>query len=124
MLYLKRIKMALIELEEMEFHAFHGCFKEERIVGNSFIVNISFEAKTDIAELSDNINDTINYQIIYSIIKEEMAIPSHLLEHVCKRILDRIKKQFSEIETARVKVSKMNPPLGGKMRSVSVSLNY
>ena len=29
--------MALIELDEMEFHAFHGCFKEERIVGNSFL---------------------------------------------------------------------------------------
>ena len=116
--------MALIELKEMEFHAFHGCFKEEQIIGNSFIVNFSFHSRTEAAELSDSIADTVNYQTVYSIIKEEMLIPSHLLEHVCKRILDRIKKQFPEIEKASVKVSKMNPPMGGKIGNVSVTLNY
>jgi 7,8-dihydroneopterin aldolase/epimerase/oxygenase len=114
--------MALIELEEMEFHAHHGCFKEERIVGNSFKVNFRFETDTKNAENSDNLNDTINYQTVYSLIKEEMTKPSHLLEHVAHRILDKIYGQFPEIKKAEIKVSKLNPSMGGKIKSVSVIL--
>ena len=28
----------IIEIEGMEFYAFHGCFEAEQIVGNKFIV--------------------------------------------------------------------------------------
>ena len=115
--------MAFIELENMEFHSFHGCFKEERIVGNSFLVQFSFEIDSKQAEESDNIADTVNYQTVYRIVKDEMSQVSHLLEHVAKRILDSICSQFPEIDHAKVKVSKMNPPLGGKMQCVSVTLS-
>jgi dihydroneopterin aldolase len=115
--------MALIELEGMEFHAFHGCFKEERIVGNSFLVNFIFETNSEIAEDSDNINDTINYQIVYNIVKEEMLKPSHLLEHVARRILDKVTEQFPKIDFCTVKVSKLNPAMGGKLNSVSVTID-
>ena len=114
--------MALIELEEMEFHAHHGCFKEERIVGNSFTVNFSYETDTKNAENSDNLDDTLNYQTVYSIIKEEMAKPSHLLEHVASRILEKICIKFPSINKAGIKISKLNPSLGGKIKSVSVTL--
>ena len=115
--------MAYIELEDMEFHSFHGCFKEERIVGNKFLVQLAFEMDSKKAELSDNIIDTVNYQSVYTLVKEEMIKPSHLLEHIARRILNRIKAEFPEILAAKVKVSKMNPPMGGKMRNVSVTLN-
>ena len=114
--------MAYIELEGMEFHAFHGCFKEERIVGNKFIVYFSFTAVSENAETSDDINDTINYQNVYQIIKAEMMIPSHLLEHVARRILDKVKLNFPKIQKAEVKVSKLNPSMGGKIRNVSVTI--
>ena len=114
--------MALVQLEEMEFIAHHGCFKEERIVGNLFLVTFSYETNTDNAEKSDNLNDTVNYQTIYNLVKEEMSVPSHLLEHVAKRILDKICNEFPEINKAEVKVSKMNPALGGKIKCVSVTL--
>ena len=114
--------MAYIELENMEFHSFHGCFKEERIVGNSFLVQFSFEVDTEKAEKTDDINDTINYQTVYIIVKQEMSQASHLLEHVARRILDSVCAQFKEIKHAKVKVSKMNPPMGGKMQCVSVTL--
>jgi 7,8-dihydroneopterin aldolase/epimerase/oxygenase len=114
--------MALIELEEMEFFAHHGCFKEEQIIGNKFTVNFSFEVDTSKAEKTDKIGDTTNYQTVYDLIKEEMNIPSNLLEHVANRIIERVFNVFPEISWASVKVSKMNPPLGGKMKSVNAAL--
>jgi 7,8-dihydroneopterin aldolase/epimerase/oxygenase len=114
--------IARIELEEMEFYAYHGCFKEEQAVGNKFRVNISFSTDCSIASQTDNIADTVNYVRIYDIAKREMAQVSHLVEHVAGRILTNIKHEFPQIGQLEVKVSKVNPPVGGQMKQVSVTL--
>ena len=114
--------MALILLENMEFFAYHGCFAEEQIIGNRFIVNLTIETDTSAAELSDHLHDTVNYQAVYSIVKKEMAIKSKLLEHVASRISRGVKKAFPQISHLMVKISKTNPPLGGKLENVSVQI--
>lgn len=113
----------IIEIEGMEFYAFHGHFAEEQIVGNYFLVDVKIECDCDAAAQSDELNDALDYQMVYRIVKEEMQIKSKLLEHLCKRILDRFYETFPKIIHARIKVKKMNPPMGGKMNSVSVSLS-
>jgi len=114
--------MAYIDLEEMEFHAFHGCFKEERVVGNKFIVEFGYEFDSKTAENSDDIQDTINYQLIYNIVKEEIGISSHLLENLAYRIIEKVMYSFPRIEKSKIKVSKSNPSMGGKMKAVSLTL--
>ncbi len=114
--------MGTIELEDIELYAYHGCFKEEQIVGNYFNVNISLQADCSTPSKSDNIKDAVNYQRIYDIAKEQMAITSHLLEHVAQRIIDALYNEFSGISNVKVKVSKKNPPLGGQLHRVSVTL--
>ena len=111
-----------IELEEMEFYAYHGCFKEEQVVGNKFLVNVSFSVECKIPSETDRLEDAINYVTIYEITREQIMIKSHLLEHVTKRIINKIRETFPIIENLVVKVSKMNPPVGGQMRSVSVTM--
>ena len=115
--------MGVIELENMEFFAFHGCFREEQVVGNSFMVNIRLEGDFNVPAQSDNIADAVNYQIIFDLVKEQMAVTSHLLEHVAKRILDAIYGKYPNLDMASVKVSKVNPPLGGQTQQVSVTLS-
>ena len=115
--------MGMIQIENMEFYAYHGHFKEEQIVGNRFLVDLEIEADMQVPAKSDDLNDALNYQAAYSIVKEEMQIKSHLLEHIAGRILDSLYHNFSTIKKATVKVSKMNPPMGGKMDCVSVTLS-
>lgn len=114
--------MGKIILEDMEFFAYHGCFREEQIIGNPFIVHIELDIDTKEAETSDQLHDTMNYQTVYNLVSAEMKQKSHLLEHVCRRIIDAIKEAFPRIQHISVKVSKMNPPMGGKMKCVSVVL--
>jgi len=104
----------------MEFYSFHGHFKEERIVGNKFIVDITLETDMRIPAESDNLKDAVNYQRVYEIVKQQMELKSHLLEHIAGRILDAVYAEMEGIQKATVKVSKMNPPMGGKIGSVSV----
>ena len=115
--------MGLIQIENMEFYAFHGHFKEERIVGNKFLVDLTIETDMSNATESDNLKDAVNYQRVYEIVKQQMGLKSHLLEHIAKRILDSIYAEMNGIQKVTVKVSKMNPPMGGKIGSVSVVLS-
>ena len=114
--------MHIIELENMEFFANHGCFAEEQITGNKFIVNLKITAGESTSATSDNINDAVNYQAIYNIVAREMKQTSHLLENVCKRILDAVCAEIQNIKSIRVKVSKLNPPMGGKTGCASVTM--
>jgi len=114
--------MGLIKIEDMEFYAFHGHYREEQIVGNRFIVDVIIETDTLKAGESDNLKDAVNYQIVYTIIKREMDITSHLLEHITKRIIDALYTEMSGITKLTVRVSKMNPVMGGKIGRVSVEL--
>lgn len=114
--------MGLIQIENMEFYSFHGHFREERIVGNRFLVDVTIETDMKIPSESDNLKDAVNYQKVYEIVKEQMQLKSHLLEHIAGRILDAVYTEMGGILKATVKVSKLNPPMGGKIGSVSVVL--
>ena len=115
--------MGLIQIENMEFYAFHGHYREEQIVGNKFLVDLHIETDMEAPADSDNLNDAVNYQLAYRLVKEEMGKKSKLLENIAKRILDVIYANFDGIEKVSVKVSKMNPPMGGgRIEKVSVTL--
>jgi len=114
--------MGKILLEGMEFFAYHGHFKEEQIIGTKFIVDLELMFETGQAEFSDHLGDTINYQEVYLVVKKEMEINAHLLEKVARRILDAVMRSFPQVKSVQVKISKVNPPLGGKVKQVSCIL--
>lgn len=114
--------MSMISIEGMEFFAYHGCFKEEQIIGTKFLVDIHIETDTKKAEESDDLSKTINYQEVYCLVKKEMKIKSKLLEHVARRILSSLNLNFPQTKNATIKISKLNPPLGGKMDNVSLTI--
>ncbi|HOY30437.1 MAG TPA: dihydroneopterin aldolase [Bacteroidales bacterium] len=114
--------MGRIILEDMEFYAYHGCFAEEQVIGGRFLVTVKIDTETTIAEQTDDISGTINYQEVYALIKKEMAVKSKLLEHVTSRIACAVKEHFPAVHKISVKVTKTNPPVGGKMAGVSVSI--
>lgn len=114
--------MGQVILNNIRIYAFHGCMEEEKLIGSDYIVNL--EVDTDMVEpsQSDALKDAVDYVNLNTIVKEEMSIRSKLLEHVAQRIIDRVLKQFPEVESVKVRVSKQNPPIGGDVGEVSVCL--
>ncbi len=115
--------MAKIEIEGMHFYAHHGCFKEERVIGTYFTVDCCMHCNITAAAKEDNLAKTINYQTIYKIIAQELKKTSLLLENIAYRIIIVIQRQFPQIDTIEIKICKLSPPLGGKIKAVSVTLN-
>ena len=108
----------------MEFYAYHGCLESERREGNRFRVDFAYDYDMRKAIRTDDLNDAIDYSAIYEIIKQEMAVPANLLEHLAGRILDVLTDRFPRIERAELTVTKFNPPLDGKVESTSVTVTY
>ena len=116
--------MGKIIIEEMEFYAFHGHYQEEQIVGNRFLVDLEMDADLRDAADSDNLNDAVNYQQAYQIIKNEMRrTKSNLLENIGKRILDALYAEMEGIEKATIRIRKLNPPMGGPIKSVGIKMS-
>jgi len=116
--------IGIIELEGMEFKAYHGCLEQEKIRGNSFTVDFRGELDLSAAAESDNLNDTLNYGEIYDLIAEEMSVPSELLENVAGRIVKEIERRFPQLISFSVRVSKKRPPVDGVAQWSRVTLYH
>ena len=115
--------MALIALEGVHFYAYHGFYEEEQIIGNNFVLDVYVEANTAMAARADDLFATVNYETIYRICQMEMRTPAQLLETVAQRIANHIQDQFDNVRGVKVRLSKMAPPLGGKVGRAYVELS-
>jgi 7,8-dihydroneopterin aldolase/epimerase/oxygenase len=112
--------MAIILVEGIKLYAYHGCLKEEALVGGNYVVDVSIDADLSKPSKSDKLNNTIDYVTVYEIVKKEMATRSKLIEHVAKRIVDTLKKKFPATKSITVKITKLNPPIPGEVEKVSI----
>jgi len=112
--------MGKIFVEGIKIYAYHGCFKEEAVIGTNFLVDVELDADLSKPANSDDINDAVNYQAVFTVVKEQMAIRSNLLEHVGKRIVEQLFSQFAEVEKIQLKIAKLNVPLGGHIDNTAI----
>ncbi|MGA1226390.1 MAG: dihydroneopterin aldolase [Tamlana sp.] len=114
--------MGIIKVENIRVFSYHGCLKEETKIGSDYRVDLEVEANLQTSAKTDKLSDTVDYVFLNRIIKEEMAIASHLLETVAKRILNRIFNEDKLVKKATVWVSKLNPPIGGDVARVTIKM--
>lgn len=115
--------MAQISLEGMEFYAYHGVYHEERVIGNTFIVDILIETNLEVAAMSDDINNTINYETIYLICKAEMSHTVKLIETLIENMSVAIREQFKSIEALSIKIRKNRPIPGHRVSHSAIEIN-
>ncbi len=118
----KEILVGLIRLNTIRIYAHHGCLEEEEVVGSAYEVDLEIEADLKHPAVSDHLAHTVDYVQLHQIVTEEMKIRSKLLEHVARRIIHRILAEINQVDAVAVTVSKINPPIGGDVESVSVQL--
>jgi 7,8-dihydroneopterin aldolase/epimerase/oxygenase len=111
--------MLTIHLHSLIFHSFHGMFKEEKILGNDFEVNmdVSFEACEKITRLSQS----LDYVSLHAIIKAVMDQPTPMLETVVQELAERVRLFDEKIKSVYISIKKLNPPIGNFQGSAGVS---
>ncbi len=106
----------------MQFYAHHGYYKEEQVLGGKYTVDVYLQLNLEEAAISDKLEKTVNYEEIYRLIKQEMEVHARLIEHVCKRISDKIHLKYPGLTSLKVRVSKHHPPLKGQVDRVFTEL--
>jgi 7,8-dihydroneopterin aldolase/epimerase/oxygenase len=112
-----------VALEGLEFHAFHGVYPHERTSGNWFEVDISVDTDFTEGAAKDELVGTVNYEVLFRIIKDEMEKPSKLLETVAEKIISDVLKEIPAALQVDIKISKINPPIGGKCRKATITIS-
>jgi len=112
--------LGTIKISNIRVYAYHGCLVEEGKIGSEYRVDLSVKANLKPSAKTDQLSDTVDYVHLNKIVREEMAVRTKLLETVADLILDRILLEIPLVNKAKIKVSKLNPPIGGNVEMVSV----
>lgn len=118
-----KIKSSYITLTNVRFRALHGVLPQERRVGGDYLLTLRVGFDVSRAVQSDDVADTLNYATLYEMARQEMAIPSQLLEHVAGRIGQRVLSEWPEVTTVDLTLTKENPPMGADCDGASVELH-
>lgn len=118
--------MGVISITGLRLMARHGVMEQERRVGNEFEVDISLTVPmADRAMLTDSLEDTVNYARVVEIVKEEMSMPSRLIEAVAGRIRRRIADEFGPaVQRGSITISKIAPPISAQLQKVSFTTTW
>lgn len=117
-----KLMSSKIYLRNVRFHAFHGVLPLEGIVGNDYLVNLVLDYDFSSAMKTDDLQGTLNYAEVYQKVREEMAVPGKLLEHVAGRIGHRLFSDFPEIQKLQLSITKVNPPMGADSDGAGVEV--
>jgi len=111
----------VIRLNKLQFHAPVGWYEEERLLKSD--IEIDVEIKTEIKKAEkDELMHTVNYELVYAAVEQVVMIPAKLLETVADRAASEILSSFNSVTEVKLTVTKLHPPLNGKVKSVSVEL--
>jgi dihydroneopterin aldolase len=102
--------MTIVELKDVQIHAYHGLYPGELKIGNSFEINLSVAFQEGEVGF-DNLTDTVNYVELYEIIRQRMQQPTHLLEKLCNEMIQDICQKFPFIKQVTISLYKLHPPI-------------
>lgn len=117
-----KINNSYIFLKDIHCYAYHGVAPQENLIGNEYIINLKLKVDISKAAQTDEVEDTVSYADVHDVIKNEMAIPSKLLEHVGRRIIEKLFMTFPTIEEVELQLSKRNPPMGADIDVASIEV--
>lgn len=118
--------MGKITINSLVIHARHGVLAQERRVGNDFIVDIELDVPCAVqAEDSDALTDTVNYAEVVEIARQQMGVPSKLLEHVAGRIRRAVSDRYPGVVAGgRITIKKPAPPIAAQIGYVAYTTEW
>lgn len=115
---------AQIEIRGLKIYAYHGFFETEQKIGQYYLVDVVLKLNTiPQASVTDHLSETLNYSDVVNLIKEEMANPSKLIEHVAGRIASKFEKQIKIPLSYSIAIHKLNPPVNAELSEVVFTLS-
>lgn len=114
--------MFSIHLHQLQIHAYHGLYEEEKVLGNDFIIDLTVEYQPTGLPVQE-LEQTVNYVSLYELVRKHMQVATPLLETVVSNIAIDILAQFSLSEQVNISIRKLHPPIAQFIGATGVSLS-
>ncbi|MBS7007660.1 2-amino-4-hydroxy-6-hydroxymethyldihydropteridine diphosphokinase [Anaerostipes sp.] len=115
--------MDQIIIKELEIYSNHGVYKEEKVLGQKFLVSAVLYTDTKRAGASDKIEDSVNYGDVCHRIRDIMEGNTFdLIERAAETIAERLLIKYDLIKEVEVEVKKPWAPIGLPIQSVAVKI--
>ncbi len=114
--------MDYIILSNIRTYSYHGCMDEEEKIGAEFRTDLKVKTDMSKAAQTDDLQYGLDYTRLNEIVIAEMKIRAKLMETVALRIINSILSEFDIAINVEVKITKLNPPVGGNIEAVSVQM--
>ena len=112
--------MLSIHLRDLAFHAHHGFYEQEKILGNTFIVNLHLHYLPE-ERVIHHLHQAINYETVFSLVNTRMKQPTALLETIAMELCNSVMESFAKVHAVFVSIEKTNPPIASLQGNVIVS---
>lgn len=112
-----------IQIEGIEFYAYHGVPDAEQQVGHRYRVDLTLEVDLRQAGQTDQLEATVDYGAVARLIhhigtQTQVCLMETLAERMCAEILER----FPLVQRVTLQVSKRLPPTGTVVETAGVRI--
>jgi dihydroneopterin aldolase/2-amino-4-hydroxy-6-hydroxymethyldihydropteridine diphosphokinase len=115
--------MDQIIIKDLEIYSNHGVYKEEKVLGQKFLVSAILYTDTKRAGVSDRIEYSVNYGEVSHRIAEIMEKNTFdLIERVAEVIAKDLLLRYHLIQKVEIEVKKPWAPIGMPIQSVAVKI--
>lgn len=113
-----------IIIRDLEIYSNHGVYKEEKVLGQKFLVSAVLYTDTKRAGVSDQIEYSVDYGVVCHRIAEIMEKNTFdLIERVAETIAKTLLLEFALIQKLDIEVKKPWAPVGLPLDSISVKIS-
>ena len=112
-----------IFIEDLEVYAYHGVNREEKVLGQKFIISLELFLNLQAAGVTDDLTKTVSYaevcnQISDLFTKHKFDLIEKCAEEVAKFVL----VHYSEVEKVNVTIKKPWAPIGNVLKYAGVRI--
>ena len=112
-----------LQSKDLEVYANHGLYKEEKALGQKFLVSAILSLDTKLAGVSDQMDYSVDYGKVCHRIKEILTENDfNLIECVAETVAKKLLLEFSLIRKLEIEVKKPWAPIGLPLDYVSVKI--
>lgn len=115
--------MDKIVINDLEVFGFHGVFKEEKVLGQKFLISMELELDTREAALTGDLTKSVHYGELCHRVEEEFKKESYdLIETVSENIAQFILCEYALVKAVKVTLKKPWAPIHRSLDTVYIEI--
>ncbi|MBZ9608575.1 2-amino-4-hydroxy-6-hydroxymethyldihydropteridine diphosphokinase [Clostridium estertheticum] len=111
-------------IKDLEVYGHHGVFKEEKTLGQRFLISLELFLSLREAGITDDLTKTVHYGELCQLVEEEFNKESYdLIEKATEKLAEFILLKYDLVQRVKVKIKKPWAPIGKPLQYAAVEID-